>query len=408
MNIILFDDPELRANLLPFTFTRPVADIRVGILTIAQKWRELSGEVVSYLTQDYLQAKYSQYTAGSPSIYVNGAICPTPKLFELIKRLPVGESLVHEGLLVALNVDGIELRSVEELFQHTTNRSRETPPPPLDVVRQPWDIFRMNGDQIRSDFELITQGRTSQPITDKYTIVYNRENIFVEEGAKIRAAILNAENGPIYIGKNAEVHEGAIIRGPFSLGEESHVNVGGKMRGDITIGPFCKVGGEVNNCVFFGYSNKGHEGFLGNSVVGEWCNFGADTNASNLKNNYAQVKAFSHAQDKMIDTGLQFCGLLMADHVKCGINTMFNTGTVVGVGANIFGAGFPPSFIPSFIWGGAAGMETFRLPKFFEVADAVLGRRGMKFSEEEHKIYEHIFKATKHNRPWDKPETKLV
>lgn len=408
MNITLFDNPELRANLLPFTFTRPVADLRVGILTITEKWRILSEGMISYLTQDYLQQKYQQHTAAEPKFYINGAVCPTPELLQQIQQLPVGQSLVHEGMLVALHADSSEFRSVDELYQHTTTKNSESLNTPVQVVRQPWNIFQLNGDQIKADFALITKGRESQPILDKHTIVYNPENVFLEEGAKIRAAILNAENGPIYIGRNAEVHEGAIIRGPFGLGEESHVNIGGKMRGDISIGPFCKVGGEVNNSVFFGYSNKGHEGFLGNSVVGEWCNFGADTNASNLKNNYAPIKIWSQAQGKQIDTGLQFCGLLMADHVKCGINTMFNTGTVVGVGANIFGAGFPPSFIPSFSWGGADETVTFRLPKFFEIANAVLGRRSLKLTEAERKIFAHIFETTQADRPWDAVPAGLV
>ncbi|MGV3540132.1 MAG: GlmU family protein [Rufibacter sp.] len=400
MHITLFDDPALRANLLPFTFTRPVADIRVGILTIAEKWHQLTGTPASYLTQGYLQGKFPQNTDQGERVYVNASACPTPEFLEQVKHLSAGQGLEFEGLLVAVHSERA-VPSIEELYRHAHEQTTREVEEPLVVVRQLWDIFKLNGEQIRRDFQLVTNGRTSQSITDEHTRVYSPENIFLEEGAKIKAAILNAENGPIYIGKNAEVHEGSMIRGPFSLGEESHVNVGGRMRGDITIGPFCKVGGEVNNTVFFGYSNKGHEGFLGNSVVGEWCNFGADTNASNLKNNYAPIKIWSHAQEKMIDTGLQFCGLMMADHVKCGINTMFNTGTVVGVGANIFGAGFPPTFIPSFSWGGAEDMVTFRLPKFLEIAEAVLARRGMALSEEDYSIFTHIFEQTQSGRNWE-------
>ncbi|WP_192823488.1 GlmU family protein [Rufibacter sp. LB8] len=405
MNLILFDEPVLRANLLPFTFTRPVADIRIGILTIAQKWSTLSNEPVSYLTQDYLQGKFPPIAPGQKNnVYVNGAVCPTPELLDQIKSLAEGQWLTLDGLIIAINAGNQAYPSVDALYQQPNKTGQGTEVKgAVTVVRQPWEIFKFNGDQIRSDFQLLTQGRESQPITDKYTMVYAPENIFVEEGAKIKAAILNAENGPIYIGKNAEVHEGAIIRGPFSLGEESHVNIGGKMRGDISIGPFCKVGGEVNNCVFFGYSNKGHEGFLGNSVIGEWCNFGADTNNSNLKNNYAEVKIWSHAKERFVNTGLQFCGLMMADHVKCGINTMFNTGTVVGIGANVFGAGYPRNFIPAFSWGGVGNIETFQLRKFFEVADVVMGRRGLAFTEEERNIYAHLFDSTKPSRTWDKP-----
>ncbi|WP_205504041.1 GlmU family protein [Rufibacter psychrotolerans] len=408
MNIILFDDPALRANLLPLTFTRPVAEIRIGIMTIAEKWRFLSGELVSFLAEGYLQEKFGQHLDGGRNLYINGAICPTPELLEAIRQLPVGEPLYYDSLLVALNADSLEFRTVAELYQHNTSKKARVEVPAHTVVRQLWDIFRQNGPQIRADFKLITQGRVSQPVSDPHTVVYNAQDVFIEEGASFKAAILNAENGPIYIGKNTQVQEGTVIRGPFALCEESIINMGGKMRGDVTIGPFCKVGGEISNCVFFGYSNKGHDGFMGNSVVGEWCNFGADTNTSNLKNNYANVKLWSHAQEKMVDTGLQFCGLIMADHAKSGINTMFNTGTVVGVGANVFGGGYPPNFIPSFTWGGVNAQETFKLNKFYEVAEAVYSRRGLTVTEVERQIYNHVFAETQRNRAWETPaETAL-
>lgn len=402
MNITLFDDPEIRGNLLPFTFTRPVAEVRVGILTITEKWQSHTQVgLVSHLTQGYLQPKYPQLTSAGYRFYVNGAICPTEKLLEQIKNLSVGQSLTSQGMLVALNADSLEFRGIAEIYQHKSIRNSQEYTLPLAVLRQPWNIFQLNGAQIKADYDLITDGRQSQPILDKHTIVYNPENIFLEEGATVKAAVLNAEDGPIYLGKNTQVHEGAIIRGPFGLGEKSHVNIGGKMRGDISIGPFCKVGGEVNNCVFFGHSNKGHEGYLGNSVIGEWCNLGANTNASNLKNNYAPIKIWSQAQGQQIDTGLQFCGLMMADHVKCGINTMFNTATVVGVGANVFGAGFPPGFVPAFSWGGAEKLVTFRLPKFLELAQTVLGRQGLRLTEEEQNIFAHIFEVTQPDRSWN-------
>lgn len=402
MNIILFDDPALRANLLPFTYTRPVADIRVGILTIAEKWGHLTGEVVSFLTQDYLQPKYPQSPCTNTNLYVNGAICPTRALVEQVRQLQAGQALYQDDVLVALNIDSIEVRSVAELLQYNVRQST-LELPPLTVVRYPWDIFSLNGEQIKADYALLTADRASQPIGDPHTIVYAPENVFLEKGAKVKAAILNAENGPIYLGKNAEVQEGAIIRGPFALGEGSVVNVGGKMRGNISVGPFCKVGGEMNASVFFGYSNKGHEGFLGNSVVGEWCNFGADTNTSNLKNNYASVKVWSPAQNQLVDTSLQFCGLLMADHAKCGINTMFNTGTVVGVGANIFGAGFPAKYVPPFTWGGVEESETFQLQKFFEVTMRVYSRRNLPLTAVEREMLTRVFELTKAARTWEQP-----
>jgi UDP-N-acetylglucosamine diphosphorylase/glucosamine-1-phosphate N-acetyltransferase len=270
------------------------------------------------------------------------------------------------------------------------------------LIQKTWNIFQLNAAELKKDFALLTKGRKSQPIGDPHTIVYASENIFIEEGAKIKAAVLNAESGPIYIGKNTEIQEGALIRGPFALCEGSTVNMGAKLRGDTTVGPYSKVGGEISNAVFFGYSNKGHDGFLGNSVIGEWCNLGADTNTSNLKNNYAQVKLWDYTKGGFSNTGLQFCGLMMGDHSKCGINTMFNTGTVIGVGSNIFGDGFPRNFIPSFSWGGAAGFSTFTMAKFLETVKAVYGRRGKEWTQEDQEIIERVFDLTKSFRIWDK------
>jgi UDP-N-acetylglucosamine diphosphorylase/glucosamine-1-phosphate N-acetyltransferase len=265
-----------------------------------------------------------------------------------------------------------------------------------------WRIFQFNPEQIRLDYALITSGKKSSGIQDKHTIVYNESNIFVEEGVSIRAAILNAEDGPIYLGKNSIVQEGAIIKGPFALCEGSTVGMGSKMRGDTTVGPHSKVGGEISNSVIFGYSNKGHDGFIGNTVIGEWCNLGADTNTSNLKNNYENVKLWNYAKGGFTDTGLQFCGLMMGDHSKCGINTMFNTGTVVGVSANIFGDGFPRNFIPSFSWGGANGFTTYQIKKAYETAQKVMERRKVVLDDIEKEILANIFELTTAYRVWDK------
>lgn len=399
MNIILFDDPIIRQDLLPLTFTRPVAGVRVGILTIAEKWAKRLGSPVAFLTQPYLQPKYKKTGSGSQNLYINGAALPDAELVQAVRELKPGEALYQQELLLAFNSDAPAFDTPDELAAYTpVNRKMHDS---CTVIRQVWDIFLQNGAQIRSDFAVVTEGRQSQPVGDRFTIVYNEENIFIEEGVKIRAAILNAENGPIYLGKNAQVHEGAIIKGPFSLGEESNVNVGGKMRGDVSIGPFCKVGGEVAASVIFGYTNKGHEGYLGNSVLGEWINIGADTNTSNLKNNYAEVKVWNYRAGALKGSGQQFCGLIMGDHSKCGINTMFNTGTVVGVSANIFGAGFPPHFIPSFSWGGADGFVTFKLPKATELAEKIMCRRNLHFSETDQAIFQHIFEQGEQYRDWE-------
>jgi UDP-N-acetylglucosamine diphosphorylase/glucosamine-1-phosphate N-acetyltransferase len=399
MNIVLFDDPAIRAALLPLTFTRPVGAVRCGILTIAEKWQQYSKLPVSYLTQPHLRAKYPQLEA-SNTFYVNGAVCPTPEVVAEILALGHEQMLYRNGMLVAARKTEMILE-VQHLLSHEQAAVTESKQDST-VIRRPYDIFLHNGKELRADFRLLTAGRQSQPIADPHTIVYGAENIFLEEGATVKAAVLNAEDGPIYLGKNSQVQEGALIKGPFALCEGSHVNMGGKMRGDNTIGPFSKVGGEVSNSVIFGYSNKGHDGFIGNTVIGEWCNLGADTNTSNLKNNYAQVKLWDYPAGGFKNTGQQFCGLIMGDHAKCGINTMFNTGTVVGVGANVFGTGFPRNFIPDFSWGGAQGFETFQLKKMLEVADKVYQRRGKALDDTEQNLLTAVFEETKPLRIWDK------
>jgi UDP-N-acetylglucosamine diphosphorylase/glucosamine-1-phosphate N-acetyltransferase len=396
MNLILFDEPEIRQNLLPFTFTRPVADIRVGILTIAEKWVYYAKKQVSFLTQEYLQPKFPDHTTAE-NVYVNGGVMPDAFLWTEIQALLPGEALMREGRLVAINSGADFFNTPANLFEHEPATRRELAEPHV-TLQNTWEIFLFNANQIRSDFKLVSAGRQSQPVNDAHTIVYGQENIFIEEGVKIRAAILNAESGPIYLGKNSEIQEGALIKGPFALCEGSTVNMGAKMRGDNTVGPHSKVGGEISNSVILGYSNKGHDGFLGNSVIGEWCNLGADSNTSNLKNNYANVKLWDHGKGGFKDTGLQFCGLMMGDHSKCGINTMFNTGTVTGVSANVFGSGFPRNFIPSFAWGGPAGFETYQLRKVFEVAEKVMARRGKPFDQVEKDILTHVFEGTKTSR----------
>ncbi|WP_022822258.1 GlmU family protein [Hymenobacter norwichensis] len=399
MHVLLFDDPAIWPHLLPFTFTRPVAALRCGILTLAEKWQHRLRQPVGYLTQLHLQAKFPAGPTQGPALIINGAVCADDLLARQVQALQPGEALYCEEMLVAAHLADASL--VAELIQDGFRKTQEVQEP-VTVIREVWHLFLHNGAEIRRDFTLLTKGRQSAPVGDPHTIVYAPENIFIEPGVKIRAAILNAENGPIYLGKNSHVSEGAIIKGALALGEGSIINPGAKMRGDNTVGPHCKVGGEVGNSIFFGHSNKGHDGYVGNSVIGEWCNLGADTNTSNLKNNYAPVKIWSHAAGRFVNTGQQFCGLMMGDHSKCGINTMFNTGTVVGVAANIFGAGFPRTFIPSFSWGGAAGFETFKLPKMAEVAERVMARRHLPYDATEQAIMQHVFEATAKERVWEK------
>jgi UDP-N-acetylglucosamine diphosphorylase/glucosamine-1-phosphate N-acetyltransferase len=384
MNIILFDD-QYAANLLPFAFTRPVSELRLGILTIREKWERffVNDKVsFSYLTKNYLQDKFACQSTND-NFYVNGALLPTEELVKAISGLEIGKGLMAGNKIIALRSDNFSLSDYSSIeFSGYDNHT--------DFINFPWEIFSKNDQEIKADFKLITANKKSQVVSSTNQII-GSENIFIEEGAKVECSIINASTGPVYIGKNAEVMEGCIIRGPFALNEGAVLKMGAKIYGATTIGPGCKVGGEVSNSVFIANSNKAHDGFLGNSVVGEWCNLGADTNTSNLKNNYSNVKVWSYHERKMIDTGLLFCGLMMGDHSKCGINTMFNTGTVVGVSANIFGAGFPDKLLPSFTWGGTAESEKFLLDKAVALAATVMKRRGISMTPADEKILSEVF-----------------
>jgi len=386
MNYILFDGPS-RNQLLPFTYTRPVADIRVGILTIREKWEKHLGSTTTTITEDYLSEKYPMVEM-EENVMINASYLPDYELVEMIKALEENQAIFNDEEVIAFFTkeaqEDIDLDRYEAIEYNQE----------ILKIENTWDIFSKNGEAIQEDFEFLTKGRKSQPISGSNNII-GAENIFIEEGAKLEFATLNASAGPIYIGEDAEVMEGSIIRGPFALCEHATVKMGAKIYGPTTVGPHSKVGGEVSNSVLFGYSNKGHDGFLGNSVLGEWCNLGADTNNSNLKNNYAEVRLWSYETEGFARTGLQFCGLMMGDHSKCGINTMFNTGTVVGVCANIFGSGFPRNFVPSFSWGGSSGFTTYLTKKAFEVASVVMSRRDIDFTEEDKAILEHVFEDTK-------------
>ncbi len=398
MNFILFDYPTTRSALLPLTFTRPVAQIRLGIGTIADKWRHFLRAPVSFLTEPYLQNKFP-LEPNHDNLYINGAVCPDAALLEAVRQLRPGEKLSGQNQLIAFRTDAV-LNSPAEIVSFESAKPARAYHAPFAALGSLSDIFLLNGAQIRADFAWLTANRVSQSITDAHTIVYNPSAVFLEEGSKTRASILNAEKGPIYIGAGADIQEGSLIRGPFAIGEQSVVAMGAKMRGDITVGPFCKVGGEVSNSVIFGHTSKGHEGYLGNSVLGEWCNLGADTNTSNLKNDYGNVKQWSYAEHAFKDTGRQFVGLVMGDHSKAGINTMFNTGTVVGVSANVFGGDFPPKFVPSFTWGGAAGLDIYRLDKAVEVMERVLQRRNLPLPDVDRELMTHLFALTHgHKKP---------
>jgi len=392
MNYILFDDSN-RENLLPFTFTRPIAEIRVGILTIKEKWEHYLKSKVSFLAEEYLSEKFPMVKA-KDNILIAGSICPNPALVEAIMKLKPGETLISEDTMIASYVSENELNGIEELEE--TTQIEIVASMPFNRINNTWDIFMLNDAELRADYEMLTKGRKSATLSDTNIVIGN--DVFVEEGAVVEAATLNSKTGPIYLGKDSEIMEGAHVRGPFALCHNAIVKMSAKIYGATTIGPFSKVAGELHNVVFFGYSNKAHDGFFGSSVIGEWCNIGADSNSSNLKNTYDEVRLWNYPSQTFVNTGLQFCGTIMGDHVKCGINTMFNTGSVIGCGANVFGAGFQRNFIASFSWGGPSGMSTYKIEKAIDVAKRIHERRGLEFTTADEQILTSVYELTHNNR----------
>ena len=392
MSVILFDD-QFRSNLLPLVYTRPVSELRVGILTIADKWRKHLKTNAAYLTESYLQEKYPlRYFP--VNLFINSAICPDDDLIEALDTIKEGEALVTGQLLIAVRLSESDATEFSPL--HTEKFKQIEYSKPFVRIAFPDNIFTFNDTEIRKDFKLISKDRQSASLSGTNTVL--GDDIFIEEGVEAECSTFNTRTGPIYLGKRALVMEGCHIRGSFSLGDDSVIKMGAKIYGMTSVGPHSKVGGEVNNSVIFANSSKGHEGYLGNSVIGEWCNIGADSNNSNMKNNYAEVRLWDYPTEGFRKTGLQFCGLIMADHSKCAINTMFNTGTVVGVGANIFGSGFPRNFIPDFSWGGNSGFEVYSLKKMFETAARVYERRNAKFNESDSAILSRVFEMTEQYR----------
>lgn len=408
MNYILFDDSS-RPHLLPFTHTRPVADIRCGILSMRGRWEFCllkagfahgakttqahglaQGPVTTgTLTELYLQKVFPAH-AGKDNVYINGAVFATLALAEAIFSLQQGQALVKGSQVIAARLPHNEM-GITKFNEHIHTLPAQYFEGDVYSLKNVWDIFTANDHAIRTDFELITTGRKSAPVPAGVTVT-GKQNLFIEEGANIcSGCIINADSGPVYIANDTQVLEGVLIRGPLAVCSQAVIKMGAKIYGATTLGPGCKVGGEINNAVFFANSNKSHDGYLGNAVIGEWCNLGADTNCSNLKNNYSEIRIWHEASGKAVSTGLTFCGLLMGDHSKCGINTMFNTGTVAGVSCNIFGAGFPEKFIPSFTWGGIESIRPYEFNKAMETAERMMARRGKKLSEAEIEMYRHIF-----------------
>lgn len=400
MNLIFFDD-HYRNNLLPLTFTRPCSELRIGIDTIREKWAHyLDHTTTSWMVEEYLSVKFP-LTVGEGNLLINGRSLPNPQLVQEIDALDEGESLWNDEQLIAVRLGEPELSrhiaAKRPLWKANYKKNLSAEHPPI-WIQHVYDLFEKNSEVMQTDFERITEGRSSQPLDETVTVIGDRSKVFLERGGSITASILNTNNGPIYLAEGASIMEGCVVRGGLALGQGAQLKMAAKIYGAATFGPHCKVGGEVNNSILIGYSNKGHDGFLGNSVIGEWCNLGADTNTSNLKNNYGPVAIWDYAEDDFVSTGKQFCGLIMGDHSKSGINTMFNTGTVVGVCANVFDSGFPPKMIPSFAWGGAKGFQAFRMDKAFEVAQRMMSRRNIEFTTADEKLLTTVFEFTEKQR----------
>lgn len=388
-NIILFDLPAVRENLLPLSYTRPIADFLVGITTLRKKWESFLAGEFSYSTIGYLSEKYPMKTA-EEDLFIASNIIATEHLARRLDTLEPGEVLMADtraGQRVLVGFKGGANRLDEVIHSMPAGIVYEEK---VDAINYVYDIFLLNGRQIEADFDVLTAGREGQSIPRSNTVIGDPDRIYIESGAIVEGVVLNASHGPIYVGRHVEIMEGSCLRGPIALGEHSTVNMGTRIYPGTSLGPWCKVGGELNNVVIFGFTNKAHDGFLGNAVIGEWCNLGAGCVASNLKNDYTEIKLWNYPSHRFLRTGLQFCGLIMADHSKAGINTMFNTATVVGVGVNIHGSGFPRNFIASFSEGGPSGFTDLPMEKFFDIAKRMMARRGRSLSETDNRIFHAI------------------
>ncbi len=391
MKIVLFDTLENYRNLLPLSYTRPVGAFRVGIVTVREKWEHfLPGEYSFYPIQ-YLREKFPlDCGEDEEALFVAGNKLPDKATALEASMLRAGEALRDSEGIWAYRGVRRDFEALDPAFgRESANDTRR--------LRYVFDIFLMNAEEIYNDFVWLTRGRAgiapdpSVRVLGPAKLRNRQPALFIEKGAVVEGVTLNLKDGPIYIGKNAQIMEGSCLRGPLAVCAEAKVRMGAKIYGGSTFGPFCKVGGEVDNAVMFGYSNKSHDGYLGNAVVGEWCNIGAGTNASNLKNDYSKIRIWNYAQQRFMRTDLQFCGLIMGDHSKAGINCMFNTATVVGVGVNFHGAGFPRQFIPSFRNGSPeGGFSAISIDTFMQTASRVMGRRGLELTDTDRHIFEYI------------------
>lgn len=396
---IVFVDGAGHQTLLPLTFTRPVAALRLGILTIAEKWSLNLELPYSFKTEDYLQAKFPLQNNDTDRLLIFGGLLPHQELLEPVKNLKTGQAIVREDELLVARVNQSQCQAI--FGGESGFLEKQQAPENTAVVSKPYHLVALNKHELINDFDLITRNRASEKLSPSVKVVGAHKQpdlinrIFIEPGAVVEDVTLNPSEGPVYIGRDAVVMEGSLIRGPFAMCEHAQVNMGSKIYGGTTLGPWCKAGGELNNALLLGYSNKGHDGFLGDSVVGEWCNLGADTNTSNLKNDFAEVKLWDYPSCRFLKTGLQFLGLIMGDYSRCGINTMFNSGTVIGVACNLHGTGYPRNFVPSFALGGAQGFKLNSLKEACKTARMAMARRKVTFSADDEAMLSEIFETTR-------------
>lgn len=400
-NYVLCDDPVIREQLLPFTFTRPIANLRMGIFTFEEKWSRLLDGISGFYTVDYLSNKYPFHPKGPSEggVWVlNASILPTVQLAEKIKQLTEEDVLVYGDTWVAFFVTETQWNEKGKIYPKALDclSGRETVSYDGDLMKicHPWDIFSLNDKQIKADLELLMKEKPSYTIDGEGMSTWGAYPLYAEPGARVDHALIDTSEGPVYLGRNSRIMPGSLVKGPLALCEGSIIKMGAKIYGGNTFGPYCKVAGEVESTVMLGYSNKAHDGFIGDAVIGEWCNLGAGTNCSNLKNDYSQVRVWSYPKESFVKTGLQFCGLFLADHSKSAIGTQFNTGTVVGVAANVFASGFPRNFIPSFTW----GKEPYKMDRALETARIVYARRGKIFDAEDEAILRAVYSLTEVNR----------
>jgi UDP-N-acetylglucosamine diphosphorylase/glucosamine-1-phosphate N-acetyltransferase len=401
LNLILFDT-DARHHLLPLTATRPVGELRVGMLTLREKWERRLGGRCSYITQEYLQERYP-IAIEEENLILNAAVLPTTELCKLIEQVGPGEALLDNGELIAARLNEQQIEALIEDEQLSELHGIPLPEGfELLAINRLWDIVRLNDRAMRDDFELLVRGRKSQPLSDSNRLIGAEDQLFIEEGVELEACTINTKTGPVYIAKNTIVMEGGLLRGPIYLGAECIVKMGAKIYGPTAAGPGCRLGGELKNVVMIANSNKSHDGYLGDAVLGEWCNLGADTNNSNLKNNYSEVRLWDYTSERFERSGMQFMGLVMGDHAKCGINTMLNTGTVIGVFANVFGSGYQKNFIPDFAWGGPdSPQRTYKFSDACETAALVMARRNVEFTEYDKAILYHVYDQTAKFRRWE-------